>query len=196
MIRFALPALAAGLAAMAATHAAADPAPYIIDQDHSEILFSWSHGGLSTTRGLVFDISGDVMFDEEEPANSSVQISFPLAAMTMTPGLLEHFMTDDFFGTEDATITFESTAIEVTGDETGTITGDLTINGQTREVTLDAELTERGENPMGQPTIGFAAETTILRSEYGLGAFVPFVSDEVQIEISLETHPAEDASGD
>lgn len=193
MIRFALPAAAAGLAALTAAQVAADPAPYTIDEAHSEILFSWSHGGFSTTRGLVFDITGDLMFDEDEPANSSVQVSFPLSGMVMTPGLLEHFMTDDFFGTEDATITFESTAIEVTGEDTGTITGDLTINGQTQEVTLDAELTERGENPMGQPTVGFEAETTILRSEYGLGLFVPFVSDEVAIEISLEAHPADAA---
>lgn len=190
MTRFALPAFAAGLAALAATHVAAEPVPYTIDDGHSEILFSWSHGGFSTTRGLVFDLSGDIMFDEDEPANSSVRVSFPVSAMNVTPDLFDHLMTDDFFGSEEATVTFESTAIEVTGEEEGTITGDLTINGQTQEVTLDAELTERGENPMGQPTVGFMASTTIMRSDYGLGAFVPFVSDEVEIQISLEAHPA------
>ncbi|SFG08083.1 Polyisoprenoid-binding protein YceI [Palleronia marisminoris] len=195
MFRSALPAFAAGLATLNAPFAAADPAPYTIDEAHSEILFSWSHGGFSTTRGLVFDITGELIFDEAEPANSLVRVSFPLSGMVMTPGLLEHFMTDDFFGSADETITFESTAVEVTGEDTGTITGDLTINGQTQQVTLDAELTEQGENPMGQPTVGFEAETTILRSAYGLGAFVPFVSDEVAIEISLEAHPAEGNSG-
>ncbi|WP_375262606.1 YceI family protein [Palleronia sp.] len=197
MTRFALPAFAAGLAALTATHVAAEPAPYTVDEAHSEILFSWSHGGFSTTRGLVFDLTGDLMFDEEEPANSSVQVSFPASAMNVTPGLFQHLMTDDFFGSEDSRVTFESTSIEVTGETEGKIIGDLTINGQTKEVTLDAELTERGENPMGQPTVGFEAETTILRSDYGLGAFAPFVSDEVAIKIALEARPADEgeASG-
>ena len=190
MTRFSLPAIAASLA-LAATAATADPAPYTIDEGHSEILFSWNHAGLSTTRGLVFDFEGEVMYDEEDPANSSVRISFPVSAMNVTSALYQHLMTDDFFGSEDSMVTFESTSINVEGDDEGTITGDLTINGQTQEVTLDAELVKRGENPMGQPTVGFEAETTILRSDYGVGEFAPVVSDEVEIEISLETHPAE-----
>ena len=104
-----------------------------------------------------------------------------------------HFMSDDFFGaTDDEMVTFTSTGIEVTGDDTALITGDLTLNGVTKSVVLDAKLNQAGEHPMAKkPWVGFDATTTLVRSEYELGQFAPYVSDEVEVHISVEAMKAE-----
>jgi polyisoprenoid-binding protein YceI len=113
-----------------------------------------------------------------------------------------HFMSDDFFdavaesgpeGNPDDMITFESTSIEVTGDDTAMITGDLTMNGVTKEVVLDAKLNQVGDHPMAnKPWAGFDATTQVLRSDFDVGNFAPFVSDEVEVRISIEAMLAEE----
>lgn len=102
-------------------------------------------------------------------------------------------MTADFFGAEDGDmVTFESTGIEVTGEKTALITGDLTMNDVTKSVVLDAKLNQMGEHPMAKkPWAGFGATTTVTRTDFNLGQFAPFVSDEVQVNISIEAMKAE-----
>jgi polyisoprenoid-binding protein YceI len=103
-------------------------------------------------------------------------------------------MSPDFFGADDDNdlVSFTSTAIEVTGEDTALITGDLTLNGVTKSVVLDAKLNATGMHPMAQKEwAGFDATTTLVRSEFGLGAFAPFVSDEVEVLISIEAMVAE-----
>jgi polyisoprenoid-binding protein YceI len=180
---------------LAATAAVAEPEKYTLDPSHSQILFSYNHLGYSTTYNLFSGIEGEIMFDEENPANSSVSVSFPVMSMyTGWEKRFEHFMSDDFFGAEDGDmVTFDSTGIEVTGDTTAKITGDLTLNDVTKSVVLDAEMTKKAGHPMkdGQPWAGFDASTTLLRSDYNLGKFAPAVSDEVEIMISIEAGKAE-----
>ena len=80
----------------------------------------------------------------------------------------------------------------MTGDNTAQITGDLTLNGVTKSVVLDAKLNQAGDHPMaGKPWAGFDATTTVVRSEFNLGQFAPFVSDEVQVMISIEAMKAD-----
>ena len=101
----------------------------------------------------------------------------------------EHFMSDDFFGaTEGDMITFTSTDIEVTGDNTANITGDLTMNGITKSVVLDTVLNQKSDaHPMNnRPWMGFDATTTLTRTDFELGKFAPYVSDEVEVMISIE----------
>jgi polyisoprenoid-binding protein YceI len=134
------------------------------------------------------------MFDQENPANSSVSVSMPTKSMfTGWEAREQHFMSDDFFGaTDDDMITFTSTGVEVTGDDTALITGDLTMNDVTKSVVLDAKLNQASDHPMeNKPWAGFNATTTLLRSDYNVGNFAPFVSDEVQVTISLEAMKAE-----
>lgn len=166
---------------------------YVLDPSHSQIVFTYNHLGFSTTTSMYSGFDGEIMMDEADPAQSSVAVSFPVMDMiTGWQPRTEHFMSDDFFGAEEGDmVTFESTGIEVTGDDTGIITGDLTMNGVTKSVVLDAKLNQMGEHPMeGKPWAGFDATTTVLRSDYNLGKFAPFVSDEVQIEISIEAMQA------
>ncbi|MBY6134395.1 YceI family protein [Nocardioides marinus] len=186
---------AAALAAIAATGAAAAPEKYVLDSGHSQVIFDYNHLGYSTTYGMFSGFEGEIMFDQEDPAASSVSVSMPLSSMlTGWQKRFDHFMSKDFFdATEDETITFTSTAIEVTGGNTAKITGDLTLNGVTKSVVLDAKLNKAGEHPMAKkPWAGFDATTTLVRSEYNLGQFAPFVSDEVNVKISIEAMKAEE----
>ncbi|UWQ34495.1 YceI family protein [Leisingera sp. M527] len=186
--------IAAALAAVAVTGAAAAPEKYVLDSSHSQILFDYNHLGYSTTYGMFAGFEGEIMFDQEDPAASSVAVSMPLSMMfTGWQARFDHFMTKDFFdATEDETVSFTSTAIEVTGDNTAKISGDLTLNGVTKPVVLDAKLNQTGDHPMAKkPWAGFDATTSVLRSDYNLGQFAPFVSDEVNIKISVEAMKAD-----
>ncbi|KIC49119.1 YceI family protein [Tateyamaria sp. ANG-S1] len=187
--------LASALAASASLAAAAER--YTLDASHSQVIFSYSHLGFSTTFGMFSGFEGEIMFDKDNPANSSVNVSMPTKSMfTGWEAREEHFMSDDFFGaTDEDLITFTSTSIEVTGEDTALITGDLTMNDITQSVVLDATLNQTGPYPFGPqqgtPTAGFDATTTILRSDFGVGAFAPAVSDEVEVQISIEALQAE-----
>ncbi|MEQ9054470.1 MAG: YceI family protein, partial [Roseovarius confluentis] len=174
--------------------ALAAPEQYNLDPSHSQVVFTYEHLGFSTTYNVFTGFEGEIMFDQEEPANSSVSVSIPVMSMyTGWEKRFEHFMSEDMFGAaEGDMITFTSTGIEVTGDTTAEITGDLTINGTTKSVVLDAELNKADAHPMQEKQwVGFDATTTLLRSDYGLDYAAPAVSDELQVMISIEAEKAE-----
>jgi polyisoprenoid-binding protein YceI len=176
-----------------ATAAVADVTDYTLDASHSQIVFTYNHLGYSTTTGVYSGFEGKIAFDDADAANSSVEVAFPTDSLyTGWAERTAHFMTDDFFGAEaNPTISFKSTGIEVTGENTGLITGDLSINGVTKSIILDATMNQMGEHPMAKmPWAGFDATTTVLRSDFDMGMFAPYVSDEVQVEISIEAMKA------
>jgi len=190
---------AAAIAALSFTAAAqaSEAVRYTIDSSHAQTIFSYNHLGMSTTYGMFSGWEGEVMFNAEAPETSSVTVQIPTLAMfTGWEERDAHFQSADFFDSaEDSLVTFTSTAIEVTGDTTALITGDLTINGITSEVVLDTVMNYNGEHPLpnmnGVPTLGFTATTEILRSDFDAGAFAPFVSDEVEVTISFEAMQAD-----
>ncbi|WP_417935160.1 YceI family protein [Falsihalocynthiibacter arcticus] len=175
--------------------AVAAPVAYKFDPSHSQIVFKINHLGLSTTTAMFSGFDGNIQFDQEDPAASSVEVSFPVTTLlTGWEARYDHFMSPDMFNaSENSDVTFVSTNIEVTDDTNAKISGDLTINGITKPVVLDAVLNAAlEEHPMAKtPWAGFDATATVLRSEFGLGAFVPFVGDEVEIAISVEAMQAE-----
>ncbi|ARJ70649.1 hypothetical protein B0A89_02045 [Paracoccus contaminans] len=199
-------ALASGgpvLAQTAAAPAPAAPAPaampapgdvagtYVFDPDHSQIVFSYDHMGFSTSRGTISGINGQVTLDKADPAKSAVEARFPLSAIrTIAPALDQHLAGDKSFfngAAPDTQVTFKSTSVKVDGDDEAEVTGDLTLNGVTKPVTLEVEITKAGDHPMtGKPTLGFVIEGKLNRSDFNLGAFAPAVSDEVTLEISVE----------
>ncbi|AUC51919.1 hypothetical protein CDO87_01335 [Sagittula sp. P11] len=167
---------------------------WTLDPSHSQIVFTYNHLGYSTGTGMFSGFEGTIDWDAEDPAASSVSVSFPVMSMlTGWEARFEHFMSPDFFdASEDEMVTFESTSIEVTGEDTALITGDLTLNGVTKEVVLDAKLNQQMDHPMeGKPWAGFDATTTLVRSDYNVGAFAPYVSDEVEVSISIEAMKAD-----
>ncbi len=185
---------AAALIAAGATAAVAAPEKYVLDPGHSNILFSFDHLGFSTVYGMFSGFEGEIMFDQEDVANSSVSIEFPVTTMlTGWEARFNHFMADDFFNAaENANVTFVSTNIQVTGQDTALITGDLTMNGVTKSVVLHAEMNGKTDaHPFSNgPWAGFNATTTLLRTDFGLGKNVPFVTDEIPVVISIEAGKA------
>jgi len=178
--------------ALASAPVVATAADYTIDASHAQIVFSYDHLGYSTGYGMFSGFSGTVAYDAANPAASLVNVTFPVRSMlTGWEARFEHFMSGDFFdAAPDEAVSFTSTAIEVTGDKTAKITGDLTLNGVTKPVVLDTVLRSDAPYPLppfeGKPALGFAATTSVLRSDFNLGAFAPFISDEVKIEIAFE----------
>lgn len=174
--------------------AIAEPMAYELDPSHSQVLFTYNHLGYSTTWGMFSGFEGEILFDKEAPEQSSVVVSIPV--MSMMTGWQERFdtfMSSDFFNAADNDrIVFASTGIVVTGETTADITGDLTVRGVTVPVVLAARLNLASMNPMeNRQWAGFDATTTLKRSDFGMGQFAPFISDEVQVQISIEAKATE-----
>ncbi len=170
--------------------AIAAPVSYTIDPGHTDVLFTWNHFGYSNPTGHLGQAKGTIVFDEAKPEASSVEVSFPLAGMnTHVSKLDDHLMTDEFFDTAKfPDITFKSSKVEkAAGTNAFTVTGDLTVHGVTKPVVLAATLNKAEMHPMKKvPAIGFDATTTLKRSDFGVGAYVPKVSDEIQVRITVE----------
>lgn len=192
MTRAAGLALAASVAALPAV--TANAAQWTLDSSHSQVVFSYNHLGYSTTYGMFSGFTGEITFDPEKPEQGSVSVEIPTEALiTGWPQRDQHFLSADFFDKDAApAITFTSTAIEVTGENTANITGDLTMNNITRPVVLETVFNGIRPHPQANTDwTGFSATTNILRSEWDMGLAAPFVSDEVAIAIEIEAQPAE-----
>ena len=179
------------LAGLLATAFAAQAAPvsYKLDPGHTMVLFSWSHFGFSNPTANLGLGEGTLVFDAADPAKSSVQVTLPLAKLdTHVSALDEHLKKPDFFDADKyPTITFKSTKVQAVGGNKYKVTGDLTVHGVTKPVVLDATLNKSGEHPMLKTqSVGFDASTTLKRSDFGMGAYVPNVSDEIKVRITTE----------
>jgi polyisoprenoid-binding protein YceI len=173
----------------AAAAAQADPVTYKLDPGHTMVLFSWNHFGFSNPTANLGLGEGTLVFDEKNPAKSSVEVTLPLANLdTHVAKLDEHLKKPDFFDADKyPTVTFKSTKVQALGGGKFKVTGDLTVHGVTKPVVLDARLNKQGEHPMLKTrAIGFDATATLKRSDFGLGAYVPNVGDEIKVRITTE----------
>lgn len=185
----------AAIAALGATAAIAEPVAYDFDPDHSQIVFDYTHMGFSTSTGIINGVTGKLMLDKENPANSSVEATIPMSGLHMIAAALdEHMFGKDFLNADKASAvaTFKSTKVELEDDDEAKVTGDFTLNGVTKPVVLEVDLKQIANNPMsGKEVAGFDAETEIKRSDFNLGAFAPAVEDELDVSISIEAIKAE-----
>ncbi|HEU0152911.1 MAG TPA: YceI family protein [Arenimonas sp.] len=180
-------ALASLLAVAAFGAQAADK--YRIDPTHTQVEFTYSHMGFSNITGRFDTVQGEFLFDPANPTQSSVDITIPVDSIsTGVDKLDEHLLKADFFDAATyPTATFKSTGVTAAGEGKLDVAGDLTIHGVTRPVVLAVTINKIGEHPMAKvPAAGFDATTTILRSDYGVGGYVPVVGDEVRIDITVE----------
>ncbi|MEL7480294.1 MAG: YceI family protein [Pseudomonadota bacterium] len=194
----AMSALAVALAGPAAAESLTEKVPsgtYEIDKTHGYITFSYNHLGFSKPVVAFDDFEATLTLDADAPTSSSVDVKIDAASIDSGVDIWnEHLNSADWFDTaENPEITFVSTGLTQADDATGTLTGDLTIKGVTKPVTLDVTLLGAGNHPLNQkPTVGIDATTTVLRSEFGMGAYVPAVSDEITITISGEFNRVEE----
>jgi polyisoprenoid-binding protein YceI len=185
--RTALAAAALGLAVAPQALQAAET--YTMDPPHTQVTFGVSHLGYSTVYGRFNEEAGTVTFDEDDPSKSSVEVTIQAASVdTGYEARDQHLRSPDFFNAEEfPEITFESTKIEKTGENTGRMTGDLTLLGVTKPVTLDVTFNKAAPNPMGQaPTVGFSARGTVKRSDFGMTYGQGGIGDEVELIVEVE----------
>lgn len=183
-----LPSLFA-LALLMAFPAHAAQESYSFDKAHTQILFNVSHLGFSQSWGEFLDYDGHILFNEEDPKNSEVNITIKTASIDMDDEKWdEHMKNEDFFDVEKfPEMSFKSNAIDITGDNTANIKGDLTILGVTKPVTLETKFNKAGKHAFsGKYVAGFSATTQINRSDYGMDYGLPLVGDEVNIILEVE----------
>jgi polyisoprenoid-binding protein YceI len=176
-------------------------AKWIIDPDHSVAAFVIRHMMVANVRGQFNKLRGVVQFDPPDVASSSVEVAIDAAGIyTGIQKRDDHLRSADFFdAVKYPQIIFKSGKVEITGARRLRITGDLTMHGITKTVTLNVDYSEPEKSPYGgETTVGFAATTKINREDFGLmwneplesGGFL--VGRDVQIFIDGEADLAAD----
>jgi polyisoprenoid-binding protein YceI len=167
---------------------------YKVDPEHTLVRWQVDHLGITPYTGIFGQVTGSLVLDPKSPAAAKVDIVIPVAKVTTaSPGLTAHLLKaaeasgkPDFFGAASADARFVSTAVRPTGQGKAVIIGNLTLNGVTKPVTLDTSFYGAAKLPAqmgGGEGIGFEAETTIKRSDFGVVTGIPLVSDEVKLHI-------------
>jgi polyisoprenoid-binding protein YceI len=182
--------LAAAMPAVAQMPGVRDPArvaagTYAVDPNHTQVLWTVDHMGISPLSGAFAASGGTLELDPAKPSAAKVNVTFNVAEMSTTAAAFtKHLSSADFFEVAKfPTATFTSTRVQANGDS-AKITGNLTIKGITKPVTLDTKFYGAGENPTNKKlNVGFSATTSIKRSDFGLGYAVPLVADQVDLRI-------------
>jgi polyisoprenoid-binding protein YceI len=163
------------------------------DPYHTQVEFTAKHFGMMTVRGLFLDVSATGFIDPEHPEASSVDVTIQTASIrTHNEQRDNDLRTSNFLEVDKyPTIHFKSTRIEPAGQDRFTMTGDLTIKGNTRPVTLSVVKYGEFNDPMGNHRIGYSAEGKINRRDFGMTFDMVFdgrwvVSEEVQILVEGE----------
>ena len=205
-MRIALTALALVGATAAIAQQAAPPKPgsanpaavtagtYTADPAHTLVTWTVDHLGFTPYTGIFGDVSGTLTLDPKNLNAAKVDVTIPVSkVITASSGLTAHLLRAgkdgakaDFFGANPADARFVSTRVVARG-QTATVTGNLTLNGVTKPVTLQARFYGAGKAPAmmgGKDNVGFQATGTIKRSEFGVAYGIPMVSDEVKLDIA------------
>jgi polyisoprenoid-binding protein YceI len=167
---------------------------WLIDSAHSSIHFTVRHMMISNVRGEFQSFDGTIELDENHPEATKVDIRIDANSInTREPKRDGHLKSPDFLDAENHPyLTFTSTSVKRTGDNTARLVGDLTIRGVSRPVTMDVEYVGQATSPWGTVSAGFSANTKINRKDWGLnwnqaleaGGFL--VGDQISIDIELE----------
>lgn len=160
---------------------------YELDPSHVRVLFSVSHMGFSTWYGEFTDVTGQLSLDPAAPEKSSVAIKIPAKTISTSNAKLDgELRSADWFGVEQhPEITFKSTKLVVTAPGAGELTGDLTLHGVTRPVTLAVKYSNAGLNPMTKKyTVGFDATGSIRRGDFGVSKYAPLIGEDVGLIVS------------
>jgi polyisoprenoid-binding protein YceI len=174
---------------MSVTSTVVPTGTWTVDPAHSKVGFAVKHMGIATVRGVFGEFSGSLEVGDEIKASGSVQAA---SVDTNEAQRDEHLRSPDFFNAQEhAELTFTSTAIEADGDDTFTATGDLTMNGVTREVQLKAEVQGVDTDPWGNERVGLEITGQLSRGDFGmtfnqaLGSGNLLVADKVKLALDI-----------
>ncbi|AKM09757.1 YceI family protein [Croceicoccus naphthovorans] len=166
---------------------------YATDPHHTLVGWRVNHLGFNDYFGIFGDVTGTLDLDPANLSAAKVDVTIPVASVTTaSAGLTEHLLRagkdggkPDFFGPSPAPARFVSTMVTPTGPMTAQIVGDLTLNGVTAPVAINATFTGAGPAPMSnKETVGFEGRALLKRSTFGIDMAIPLVSDEVELDIT------------
>ncbi|WP_018387733.1 YceI family protein [Ancylobacter sp. FA202] len=158
---------------------------YTVDPDHTQIVWTVDHMGITPLAGMFGASAGTLVLDPTKPDEAKLEVTIPMSGLRVTSeGFAAHLASPEILDTAKfPTASFKSTRVTVEGTD-ATIEGELTLHGVTKPVTLDVSFFGAGINPMTKAeNIGFTATTEIRRSDFGLGFGAPVISDEVALDI-------------
>ena len=185
-----LAAAALAFAAVGTPSAQAAPESFDIDPVHSAVIFRIHHFGSGYSYGRFNDFGGKLVFDEASPAGSSVSVEIKATSVdTANAKRDDHLRGPDFFDVAQfPTITFKSTAVKAAGATSFDVTGDLSMHGVTKSVTVRMEKTGGGKDAWGMFRVGFEGTMTIKRSDFGMkyGLDNGALGDEVRLTLAFE----------
>lgn len=180
------------------TGASAASQTYTLDNPHTQIFFTVSHMGMSHSTGSFTDYTGSFTFDPENPAaGGSTEVTIQTDSLNMGHDVWEdHMKAEDMLNVAKfPTMTFKSTKVDNVDATHAKLTGDLTLLGVTKPVTLDVTLNKCAPHPMSKKdACGFDAVGMIKRSDFGMTKGIPMVGDEVQLRITVEGAVEADAA--
>jgi polyisoprenoid-binding protein YceI len=180
------------LSALLIAHSAFAADTYVFDKLHSTVGFQIRHL-FSKVPGKFGDFSGQIQLDEANPEQSSVEVTIKTASIDTGVKMRDDDLrSPNFFDAKKfPEITFKSSAVKKTGENTFDVTGNLTMHGVTKEVVLKVELLGKGAGPKNSTVSGWDASTALKRSDFGLNwnqviEGTQMVGDDVQIELHIE----------
>lgn len=162
------------------------------DKSHTRVGFTVDHLGFSTVVGDFRQFDGQVQYDPKQP--NALKVDFEIATKSIDSGWSardEHLRKADFFNVEKfPKMTFTSTAVKVVDDNKSQVTGNLTLLGITKPVTLEVTVNKMALNPISKlQTAGITATTTIKRSDWGMTTYVPAIGEDIPVRIDAELTP-------
>jgi len=174
-------------AALLATGAAsAEPVNYTLDPAHTQVAFSIDRFGFNHVLGRFEDVSGEMIIDEANPANSSVRATIQVGSVDSGNDARDQHLKEPRWldATQFPTMEFRSTSVRLTGERTAEVIGDLTLLGQTHPVTLNVTLNNIADSPSNRRrTAGFSATGSLNRSAWGSTTGPNLIGDSVSIQI-------------
>ncbi len=188
MVVLSAAAVAAGGLSLAARAAPrAEKASFKVDPVHSMVLFKVRHMGASNFWGRFDAVSGSLVLDEADPSASTLEFEVKVESIdTNNPRRDQHLKSPDFFNAKQfPLIHYKGSSVKKTGEGAYEVSGDLTLHGVTRPLTLKFERVGTGKGPAG-PLAGFETTFTIKRSDFGMSFMLQGVSDEVMVITSVE----------
>ncbi len=165
---------------------------YDFDPAHTRIGFAAKHALVTTVRGAFKEFTGEIHVDADDVSKSTAKVEIQTASIDTGNQMRDdHVRNSDFLEVETyPTITFVSTKAERVDDENFKLTGDLTVKGVTKPVTVDLELTGAADDPWGNFRLGFEGKAQINRNDFGVSFNMPLadgmvVSDKVKLEFDI-----------
>ncbi len=163
---------------------------YALDPTHTFVVFKITDMGYAHIVGWFTGVTGQLTFDPADVTKSTLNVTIKTASIdTHFAQRNKDLMSPDFLNVaEFPEMTFKSTSVEKTGDKEGKVTGELTLLGVTKPVSMDVTFNKIAPNPFNnnRPTAGFEAHTAIKRSDFGMKTEIPNIGDEIDISIDAQ----------